>query len=303
MRRGHFPQAPAVETSAGHRLAGGLVEFLQHPTVVGFGLSRAVGADNFSKLTMTRWRLSEHGAIKHNLFRFRCRTESWSDELKHRTQLRVSRTIEHETSYELVERFSMQAKGDDAIEAVARVKTLLRGVVRYDLLKSRILSIFGDTTTGRIAARRVTDALWLGLQIRANRVANDPAPWFLSELQRETEQLAAAIDDRHKQALHEVKLLENAVDIGLSSAVGAVAWAAGSLFTSGIAALGIAMMVGGGVALTRFGQRDDKAPRGRWSRLAGDFEMDPTPDLAEQSPNRPSRQAYLRRTRRRSPAS
>ena len=122
-------RANAVETSAGHRLAGGLVEFInqapQRPA--GFIVSGPSEADNMALASRGDERdgSSARTGPSHAICSVRLPGLSlWSDELKASMSSRVSRTIEHETSYVFVERLSMQAKGDTAIEAGARVKTL-----------------------------------------------------------------------------------------------------------------------------------------------------------------------------------
>ena len=155
----------------------------------------------------------------------------------------IARGTEREGTREIVERTG--AVDGSNSEAVNRLRVALRGVVHLEQLERLVSDAVGNTEL----CRAFVDAIWQGFQVRANRVVHDPSPWFISELQRETNQLAAVIDEHHRLAQARLSFVEKALDIVFAAAVGAIVGGAVFPFTNSLAAVGAALVASGMTAL------------------------------------------------------
>ena len=161
----------------------------------------------------------------------------------------IARAVEREGTREIVERRAALTTGPTA--AVDRLRAALRGVVHLE----EIEDLFRAVAPGGPPIRADVDAIWQGFQVRANRVVHDPSPWFISELQRETNQLAAVIDEHHRLAQARISFVEKALDGVFSAAIGAIFGGALFPFTNSLAAVGVALVAGGVTALWRSKRR------------------------------------------------
>ena len=157
----------------------------------------------------------------------------------------IARAIEREGTREIVERRAVSTEASGA--AIDALRAALRGVVHLEELEDLFRAV---PVEGRPAPADV-DAIWQGFQVRANRVVNDPSPWFISELQRETNQLAAVIDEHHRLAQARISFVEKALDGVFAAAIGAIVGGALFPFTNSLAAVGGALVSGGLTALWR----------------------------------------------------
>ena len=118
--------------------------------------------------------------------------------------------------------------------------------------------------------------------MRANRVVHDPSPWFISELQRETNQLAAVIDEHHRLAQARLSFVEKALDI-VFAACRCDRWWSCSSFTNSLAAVGAALVASGMTALLR------RRNRGGQTQALEDVEVPRRPSMS--LPPAPHREA------------
>jgi len=165
---------------------------------------------------------------------------------------RAARAVEIAATRDILARLDEDSVHPQGAEPL---RALLRGSVTRDGLDSAVRECVGPQADERIH-RRLVHVLWEGCQVRADRVLNDPAPWFVHELQRETKELRAVIEEKHVRSRSRIQTLEAALDGILSLTVGLAAGAGSAFFLSPMASVGIGLVAAGGMALLRAPTQD-----------------------------------------------
>ncbi|MEE2789696.1 MAG: hypothetical protein VX589_20315, partial [Myxococcota bacterium] len=282
IRRTGAPSVPpALASESGVQLSAELVRFLDHPDArpIWWVSGRTEGeATQFAlraieramRIQQARGRATQFVPVTIPLLSI------WPDSDAARDiGSALARSIEHNVGQELLCRLRQRAVGEDAMMVIERFETASRGVIRRADLEAAVRGVYGDSRAGKAIAKRVINTFWLGFQIRANRVANDPGPWLLRESQKETGQLAESLASKQRGTAAEIRGLQNALDFGFASTIGLLTFAASSLALPPLSAVGLGMMLGGLTAFARArGRLDGGQPRGDWSAMADAFEDD-----------------------------
>ncbi|MEE2756992.1 MAG: hypothetical protein VYA30_10035 [Myxococcota bacterium] len=160
----------------------------------------------------------------------------------------VARATERQAHEELLKQIELSV-GDSG--TISKFKDRLNQPIQEQHLRAELTSLMTNNWESMVDGNQYASVLWSGLQIRANRVVNDPAPWFVHELQRETSQLLAVMEAHQIQSRGRIRTLENALDGVLGLTAGLVSGAALYPYTSSLIAIGAGLTIGGSVSLLR----------------------------------------------------
>ncbi|MBV70701.1 MAG: hypothetical protein CMH52_05060 [Myxococcales bacterium] len=160
----------------------------------------------------------------------------------------IARAAERQAQEELLKQIELSV-GDPAL--LSKFKDRLNQPIQEQQLRAELNQLISKSEGSVGNGDQYASVLWSGLQIRANRVVNDPAPWFVHELQRETSQLMAVMEAHQIQSRGRIRTLENALDGVLGLTAGLVSGAALYPYTSSLVAIGAGLTIGGAVSLLR----------------------------------------------------